>query len=305
MDLNFFGQTAAVATSFLWTIGALLFSSASKRIGTFSVNAYRLIIATVFLGVTHVILLGNLLPKANTEQWFWLGLSGIIGLGIGDLALLAAFVMIGTRRSLLIMVLSPIFTIVGAYFFLEEALSTVAIIGVVVSLLGITIVLVEKDKNSSEESLPKTVKKWGIFFALIGALGQGIGIMFAKKGIRLNPDVIMHPVSATLIRTLLGVFFIWICALAIGKIPELYSALKCRIGMKHTATGAFIAPFLGVSLSMVAVTFTKAGIAQTLMSLMPVMIIPVLWILYRQKTSIIGIAGTTIAVFGVAMLFLF
>jgi drug/metabolite transporter (DMT)-like permease len=246
-----------------------------------------------------------MLPSANAEQWLWLGLSGIIGLGIGDLALLVAFVMIGTRRSLLIMVLSPIFTIVGAYFLLEETLSTVAIIGIAVSLAGITIVLFEKDKNSSEESLSNTVKKWGIFFAIIGALGQGIGIMFAKKGIRLNPDIIMHPVSATLIRTLLGVFFIWMCAIAIGKIPELQSALKCRIGMKYTATGAFIAPFLGVSLSMVAVTFTKTGIAQTLMSLMPIMIIPVLWIFYRQKTSLLGIGGAMIAVFGVAILFLF
>ena len=75
--------------------------------------------------------------------------------------------------------------------------------------------------------------------------------------------------------------------------------------MKYTATGAFIAPFLGVSLSMVAVTFTKTGIAQTLMSLMPIMIIPVLWIFYRQKTSLLGIGGAMIAVFGVTILFLF
>jgi drug/metabolite transporter (DMT)-like permease len=74
--------------------------------------------------------------------------------------------------------------------------------------------------------------------------------------------------------------------------------------MKYTAAGAFIGPFVGMTLSMVAVAYTQAGIAQTLMSLMPVMIIPLVWVVYKEKTNWRGILGAVIAVIGVALLFL-
>jgi drug/metabolite transporter (DMT)-like permease len=59
-----------------------------------------------------------------------------------------------------------------------------------------------------------------------------------------------------------------------------------------------------MTLSMVAVAYTETGIAQTLMSLMPVIIIPLVWIFYREKTSIRGLIGAAMAVIGVAILFL-
>ena len=68
-----------------------------------------------------------------------------------------------------------------------------------------------------------------------------------------------------------------------GRLPKLRQAIKRRDGMKNTALGAFIGPFLGITLSMVAVTYTETGIAQTLMSLMPVLIIPTVWIVYRPE----------------------
>ena len=46
------------------------------------------------------------------------------------------------------------------------------------------------------------------------------------------------------------------------------------------------------------------GVAQTLLSLMPVMIIPVVWYLFKQRTSWRGVVGAVVAVVGVAVLFL-
>ena len=109
MDANLIGEAAALATATLWTFNTLLFTSASKKIGPLSVNAYRIIMAVGFLAVAHMILLGTVVPNAGNEHWFWLGLSGIIGLGIGDFGLFSAFVTLGPRRTLLIMALSPIF----------------------------------------------------------------------------------------------------------------------------------------------------------------------------------------------------
>jgi len=92
--------------------------------------------------------------------------------------------------------------------------------------------------------------------------------------------------------------------LAAGKWPQLRGAFRSREGISNVAAGAFLGPFLGITLSMVAVTYTQTGIAQTLMSLMPVLIIPTVWIRYRQRTSWRGVLGAVVAVIGVALLFL-
>ena len=301
MDPNIIGQTAAILTSFLWTINSILFASAGKKIGSISVNAYRILMAVIFLSITHLILFGNILPIASNEQWLWIGMSGIIGLGLRDFGLFAAFVIIGPRLSVLIMSLSPIFAAIGAYLMLGEMLALYSIIGIIIILIGVTIVVLEK---SDDKIITNKHKIWGVFLALIGAFGQGIGVVFAKKGILFESTTILNPLSTSLIRMILGAIFIWICVIAAGKTSKLKIALKNKDGMKSTIAGAFIGPFLEVTFSMVAVTLTQVGIAQTLMSIMPVIIIPIVWILYRQKTNMRGILGAFIAVAGVAILFL-
>lgn len=305
MDTRLVGELAAIITALLWTSNSILFTSAGKRIGSVSVNAFRIAIAVGLLSITHFILLGAFVPAVSSEQWFWIGMSGIIGLGIGDFALFAAFVIIGPRRSVLMMAMSPIFAAFGALILLDEMLSSVAILGIAVTLAGIIIVILEREEASNEKPLTRSIKIRGTALAFVGAVGQGIGLVFAKKGMLLFPDTgIDLTLSTTLIRMMAGALFVWMVVIIGGRLPELKRALGDRRSMAETSIGAFLGPFIGVTLSMVAVLYTDAGVAQTLMSLMPVFIIPVIWLLYRQKTSWRGIAGAIIAVTGVAILFL-
>jgi drug/metabolite transporter (DMT)-like permease len=202
------------------------------------------------------------------------------------------------------MALSPIFASLGAYILTGETISPIAIAGMSVTLAGIIIVILEREDLSGEPSVTNSLKIRGLALALVGAVGQGIGLAFSKKGINLDPNALINPLSATLMRMVFGALFVWISLTLIGKLPDLRRALGDKSGMKHTAAAAFIGPFLGVTLSMVAVTFTQAGIAQTLMSLMPVMIIPVVWAVNKQKTSWRGILGALVAVIGVAIIFI-
>ena len=144
----------------------------------------------------------------------------------------------------------------------------------------------------------------GVLFGLVSAMGQGFGVVLTKKGMYLGVSVAMNPLSAAFIRLMLAGVFVWTCALFAGKLPELHRAVKDKEGIKYTAAGALVGPFVGMTLSMVAVADTQAGIAQTLMSLMPVLIIPVIWIIYRERTSWRGILGAIVATIGVAILFL-
>lgn len=305
MEPYLIGQIAALLTAGFWTINSILFSNAGKKIGSISVNAYRIIMAVVFLSITHLFLYGNFFPIANNEQWLWIGLSGIVGLGIGDFGLFAAFVIIGPRRSLLIMSLAPVFGSIAAFLLLNETLSQYAILGMALTLIGISIVVIEKEGRSYEDILSKDIKIKGLIYAFIGAAAQGIGTVFAKKGmLYTSSGLSIDPLPATLIRMILAAVFIWIVVVLAGKLPDLRKAVKSKEGMKNTALGAVFGPFLGVTLSMVAAANTEIGVAQTLMSLMPVIVIPILWFGYKQKTNIRGIIGAFISIAGVAILFL-
>ncbi|MCW4053267.1 MAG: DMT family transporter [Candidatus Bathyarchaeota archaeon] len=304
MDLTIVGEIAALGTSCLWTFNSIFFSEAGKRIGSTSVNAFRIVFALGFLGAAHIVLIGSLLPIASGGQWLWVGASGIVGLGVGDFGLFAAFVTLGPRRTLLVMALSPIFAAIGAYIVLGETIPLPAIAGIGLTLAGVFAAILERDELSMEKPIPKKLKFQGIVLALVGAIGQGLGLVFAKKGILLDSSEILNPLSTTLIRMICGTLFVWTTTLIAGRLPDLRKAAKNLRGIRYTAAGAFIGPFMGVTLSMIAVTYTQAGIAQTLISLMPILIIPVVWILYKQRTSLRGIIGAFVATIGVTILFL-
>jgi len=298
------GESAAILTSCLWTGSSILFTSAGRRIGFFSVNAYRSAMAVGLLGCAHAVLLGSLLPAASNGQLFWMGLSGVVGLGVGDFGLFAAYVLIGPRRSVLVMASSPIFASVGAYLLLGETFSSLSMLGVAVTLTGIVVVLLEREEKAEDEIDTGRRKTWGVLAGLIGAVGQGFGVVLSKKGMYLGVSVAMNPLSAALIRMTVATLFVWTCALFLGKLPELRKAVKDGEGMRCTAGGALIGPFLGMTFSMVAVAYAQAGVAQTLMSLAPVIIIPVVWVIYRERTNWRGVFGALIAVIGVGILFL-
>lgn len=301
------GETAAVCTSVLWTITSIFFASASRRIGALNVNAYRIVVAVILLGGTHLFALGTVVPSANNPQWFYLGLSGIIGLALGDFGYFSSLALIGPRKGVLLMSMAPIFSSLFAYFILDEILSLWAIIGIAITLTGVCVVILEREEESSEVSLTKRQKTLGVFFGLGGSMGQGIGLVISKYGMMTvadDPSVPLNPLSATLIRMLAATFSIWLFAITSGRLSKVIQSSKDRRAMTRTIGGATTGPFLGVWLSMVAVTYTVAGVAATLMSLMPVMIIPVVWIVYKQRTSWRGMVGGGIAVVGVAILFL-
>src|SRR4030042_746705 len=98
------GELAALATSVLWSGTSTFFTLGSRKVGALVVNRARLLIALALLLLTRTLLLGGPLPlDAEPSRWFWLGLSGIVGLTIGDALLFQAFVWIGARLSMLIL----------------------------------------------------------------------------------------------------------------------------------------------------------------------------------------------------------
>jgi drug/metabolite transporter (DMT)-like permease len=292
------GEFAALATAFFWTFSALSFESASRKVGSLSVNLIRLIIGLTFLSIFNLVRRGMILPTdASLYNWIWLFLSGLVGFVFGDLFLFKSYTVIGSRFSMLIMTLVPPITTFFSWIILGERLKFLHFIGMALTFSGIAIAIFNEPVKGEKLSIKLAPR--GILFALGGALGQALGLVLSKLGMK-NYD----PFAATQIRVIAGVIGFGLLVSALSRWKNIISATRDRAGMSSITIGAFFGPFLGVSFSLIAVKYTEAGIASTIMALVPVLIIAPAVFLYKQKVTIPEIIGAIISVVGVAVFFL-
>jgi drug/metabolite transporter (DMT)-like permease len=296
------GELAALATAVCWAASAVSFEAASQRIGSLAVNGIRLALGLAFLCILGVFLHGRPLPTdAQADAWAWLGLSGLIGFVIGDLCLFRAFVLIGSRLSMLVMTLAPPATALLGWIFLGEVLTPLQLLGMSLTVGGVAWTVLERTNGALAGRPQRTAaeRTRGILLGVGGALGQAGGLVLSKMGMQTYPD----PFAATQIRIIAGIAGFAIVYTAIGWWPRVMAARHQPRGLGQTAVGSFFGPFLGVSLSLMAVHWTSAGIAAALMSLTPILIIPLVYFLYRERVSPRALMGTGLAVAGVVILF--
>jgi len=299
---QYLGEIAALLTAACWTVTAMAFESAGKRVGALSLNLIRLVIGLIFLAIYNAIFNDGFLPSASEYQWFWLALSGVVGFVLGDLFLFRAFILIGARISMLIMALVPPITALIGWITLGEVLSGMEFLGMGITLVGIMLVISTK-LDIKKGALGKTLKAGplvlGSLLALGGAVGQAAGLVLSKKGMQ---D--MNAFEATQIRIMAGVVGFTLVITLFKRWGHLLGALKDLKAMKFMTIGSFTGPFLGVSFSLLAVQHTDTGVAATLMALTPVMIIPPAILLNKERIKLIEIIGAIISIGGVALFFL-
>lgn len=301
---NHFGEIAGVLTAVFWTVTSLAFESAGKKVGSLAVNLIRLVMAFFFIGVYSYAVRGLFFPTdATLYQWQWLAVSGLVGFVIGDLLLFQAFVVVGARISMLMMSLAPPFAAFVGWLLLGEVLNPVKWLGMAVTMSGIVIVILKREKSEQNGIIRKRLKSGyslqGILLALGGAIGQATGLVLSKKGMG-EYDAF----SASQIRVLAGIAGFTVLFFFMKRWPRVWAALKHRPAMKRITLGAFFGPFLGVSFSLLAVQHTEAGIAATLMAISPVLIIAPAVILFHERVNWKEIIGAVITVGGVALFFL-
>ena len=198
---------------------------------------------------------------------------------------------------MLIMTLAPPLAAIFGYFILGESLNIMQMTGMIIVISGISMAIFNRPVKG--ERLSIKISPAGLLFAFIGALGQGLGIVLSKYGMEGY-----DPFASTQIRIIAGAAGFAIIITLLRRWGNVAAALKNPSAMKPLALGAFFGPFLGISFSLLSVKHTQAGIASTIMAIVPVLILaPSAW-LYREKITAVEIAGAVISVAGVAFFFI-
>lgn len=293
------GQIIALGTAVCWAISAIYFESAGKKVGSLSVNYITLLMGFIFISIFTYFTRGMLIPiDATSKTWIFLSMSGLIGFFIGDFFLFRAYVEIGSRISMLIMASSPPITALLEFLIFGEKLTKISILGMMITILGISMVILSRDPEG--KTIETTYSIQGILFAFLGSVGQAIGLIFSKIGMGEY-----NPFAATQIRIIAGLISFTVLFLVLNKWDDLKLAIKDKNTMGKIAIGSIFGPFLGVSLALLSLKYTSAGISSTITSIVPVIIIPFSILVFKEKVRFKEILGSIITVVGVGILFLF
>lgn len=302
----YIGELISIGVAFSWTATALLSELGSKRLGNLTLNVLRMALALLFSMVMFWVVMGSPWPSGGTvEAYGWMLLSGLVGYVIGDFCLFQCYIIIGSRYGQLFMTLAPLAAALMAWIALGQQMSAVSIVAMLVTLSGIAIsVLGRGEHRRVSLSLPLS----GVLFAVAAAVCQGVGLVLSKIGMdhydASSIPAWLVPFSANFFRCVAGIVgFSLLLYLREGFSP-LREALHDRKGMSVATATTIFGPFVGVGFSLMAVQYTSAGIASTLMALTPIIIIlPSYW-LFRQPITWRAVVGALISVVGVSLFFL-
>lgn len=304
--MTYLGELISIGVAFSWTATALLSELGSKRLGNLTLNVLRMALALTFSVVLFTLTLGTPLPLGITaEACGWMLLSGLVGYVIGDFCLFQCYIIIGSRYGQLFMTLAPLAAALMAWVTLGQQMSPMSIVAMVVTLGGIAIsVLGRGEHHRVALRLPLR----GVLYAIGAALCQGVGLVLSKIGMDYYQAGVMPewlvPFSANFLRCLAGITgFALLMYLREGFAP-LREALHDGKGMAVATATTVFGPFVGVGFSLMAVQYTSAGIASTLMALTPIIIIlPSYW-LFGQRVTWKSVVGAVVSVVGVSLFFL-
>jgi len=294
--MPFLGELSALLTAVLWSCSALVFSSATKRVGSFQVNITRLVLAAVYLVVLIAVL--RLDVRLSSTQILNLSLSGIVGLSLGDTFLFKAFQEIGARISMLIMSTAPAIAATLAYFVLGENISIIGVLGIVITVSGVSVVVLDRGAIAS---VRVSLTTSGLVYAALAAVGQGGGLVLAKMAFRQG---VVNGFVASAVRIIASLVPLLPVALMTNRYRnpvKTFSQNKRAFWL--TALGSVLGPFLGISFSLIAIEYTKVGIAATIMAIVPILMLPLVRIVYKEKLTWRAVVGAFVAVGGVAVLF--
>jgi drug/metabolite transporter (DMT)-like permease len=197
------------------------------------------------------------------------------------------------------MSLAPAFAALIAYVALGESLSLLGVLGMAITVGGVSIVVLQRGFRSSEKVSLTTS---GLVYAVLAAGGQGGGLVLAKMAF-LEGNVNGFVASAVrIIASLVLLLPVAVMTRRYRGPVQMFNEDKKAFWL--TALGSVLGPFLGISFSLIAIEHTKVGIAATIMAMVPVLMLPLVRIISKETLTWRAILGAFAAVAGVALLFL-
>ena len=291
------GYLLAICAAAIWSTVALSATRIVRYFGSYNYNLLRLLgIVIIFFPYVYI----------NWEDLYFnqsifsaIVLSSIIGIIIGDTFLFVCLKRLGPRRQALLFSMQIPFTIILAEIFLQTLPSLTELVGCALIFAGI-LIAIQFNRTIPDDDLENIQgnKYTGLFAGIGLALCQSIGIILMKPALQTTDPIIVSYLRVIVAAVIMfgSLFFI--------KNNQLWEKMK---NIKITLFSIFLG-FMGMGVGMTmliyALKYGNPGVISTLSSTMPIMIIPILWIVTKNYAGHLAVVGATLTCIGAGIIFL-
>jgi drug/metabolite transporter (DMT)-like permease len=310
------GETAALSAAILWAAATLMFGKLGQQLTPLRLNLIKGLFAVAFILITLALRSRFDLDQAielPVRSTLYLLISGAVGIGLGDTAYFAAINAIGARRALLLETLAPPMTAALAWILLKEQLGVNALAGIVLTLGGIAWVISERVPGTEKQDSGA-----GIKIALLATFCQAAGAVLSRAALA---NTAVDPLLSALLRLLAGLVLMGVLALlrfqdvnqgvskGVNKDADKFLAVARSTALSTpkllavVAATAFFGTYLAIWLQQIALKYTAAGIAQSLLATSPLFVLPMAAGL-GDRVSWRAAGGAAIALSGVWLLYM-
>ena len=289
----------ALGTAFLWAVTSLIHVDLSRTLGGAAYNRLRLTIMAFVMPVVAVFWGGW--DTVESSGILLVVLSGLIGFSLGDSAMLMSMQYLGPRRTQVIYAFNAPMTVVLGIFVLSEIPTYMQVIGILITFSGIYVAIAygkrEDQKHAWESDHGKV---WiGVLWGVLGALSQAVGVILLKPALNLGAD----PFIVATIRIMAAGFFI-ACVGYFFPRTHWWPNITWH-GFMCTTVAGVVGIIIAVGFFLTyAIKLGNVGIATVLSATTPIIVLPILWAVTKERPSFCAWIGATLAVAGVSVIIL-
>lgn len=298
--MEYLGYLAALGAAASWAFAGLLSVGPVRQLGPIPFNALRMLMVATLLTVW----------LAVSGQWSWpksdtigvLMLSGFVGIFLGDTLLFTAVKILGPRMAgLLFATNAPLTFIIGVVFF-SESYALWNLVGVLGVIVGVFIAITSRataGKHHWEQSVGHV--SWGLLAGFGAATCQSLGVVLIANLLSEG----QNPVFATMLRVWVAVFFLFLTLLLMPRFSggfRPYRLLTLRLTGRLFLSG-FMGMALGMSLYLTSVSLAPMGVVTILSATTPVILLPIAWLLTRERPHNRSLYAAALVVMGAALIF--
>lgn len=286
----------ALAAATCWAIGSLLSAQASTHLGAFYFTRWRMLCAGALLWLIAFSTGGWASLTLNSSAV--LVLSGVVGIFIGDTALFASMNRLGPRRAGVLFATHSLFSVILAYLFLGETQWGWTLVGGSMLISGVMVAILFGKRKAEQHAWEanQSQLKSGIALGLLSALCQAVATLMLKPVMETDIDA----VSASAVR-MSTAFALHQLIFMLGiKLARPYLPMTKKVFLLVLCNAA-LSMVLGMTLILYALRYGDAGMVAILSSVSPVVVLPLLWLVYKRSPAwgawlgaLLTVAGTEI-----------
>lgn len=290
-------ELLAALAALSWAVGSLFSAAASSQMGAFAFTRWRLFFALTLLWA--LVLFTGQWRSLDGSSIGLLALSGLIGIFIGDTALFACMNRLGPRRSGVLFATHAIFSTLLAWLFLGETLWGWTLVGGGLLVSGVMVAIVWGRRESETHAWENTrgTLMTGVLLGLLAAVCHSAATLMIKPLMVAGVDALAASAVRTSASFMAHLALLW----AGARVAQLQSPLNLKT-LFNTWASAAVAMALGMTLVSQALKTGQANLVGIFSSLTPILLLPLLWVVYRRHPAWGAWAGAVLAVAGAALI---